>query len=158
MAPLSRFVLASRTGITGDFHNKIGQERTAAPVSEQERSRKFRRRKVPSPPMSNRTELRPPVSRARTTRLTEPRPGGAEPRIAEQSRSWRGRLVSGRLCAVLEAPTLVASLDDIAMVSEAIEHGGCHLGVAEHLRPIGESQIGGDQQRRVLVEFADQVE
>jgi hypothetical protein len=33
------------------------------------------------------------------------------------------------------------------VVSEAIEHGGCHLGVAEHLRPIGESQIGGDQQR-----------
>jgi hypothetical protein len=27
-------------------------------------------------------------------------------------------------------------------------------GVAEHLRPIGESQIGGDQQRRVLIEFA----
>src|SRR5260370_30627456 len=108
--------------------------------------------------VSNRRELRPPVARARTTGLTEPRPGGAEPRIAEQSWSWGGRLVSGRLCAVLEAPTLVASLDDIAMVSEAIEHGGCHLGVAEHLRPIGESQIGGDQQRRVLVEFADQVE
>ena len=62
------------------------------------------------------------------------------------------------LCAVLEAPTVVAGLDDVAVVSEAIEHGGCHLGVAEHLRPIGESQIGGDQQRRVLIEFADQVE
>ena len=65
---------------------------------------------------------------------------------------------SGRLCAVLEAPTLVAGLDDIAVVSEAIEHGGCHLGIAEHLRPIGERQIGSDQQRRVLIEFADQVE
>ena len=32
------------------------------------------------------------------------------------------------------------------------------LGVAEHLRPIGEGEIGGDQQRRVLVELADQVE
>jgi len=84
--------------------------------------------------------------------------GGAEPPIAEQSRSWRGAIGERRLCAVLEAPTLVAGLDDIAMVSEAIEHGGCHLGVAEHLRPVGESQIGGDQQRRILIEFADQVE
>ena len=65
---------------------------------------------------------------------------------------------SERLCAVLEAPTLVAGLDDIAVVSEAIEHGGFHLGVAEHLRPIGESEIGGDKERRVLIEFADQVE
>ena len=84
--------------------------------------------------------------------------GGAEPPIAEQSRSWRGEIGEQGLCAVLEAPTLVAGLDDIAVVSEAIEHSGCHLGVAEHLRPIGESQIGGDQQRRILIEFADQVE
>src|SRR5260370_25085069 len=104
--------------------------------------------------VSNRRELRPPVARARTTGLTEPRPGGAEPRIAEQSRSWRGRLVSGRLCAVLEAPTLVASLDDIAMVSEAIEHGGFLLGVAGHLRPIRESQLVGGQQPPILLVFA----
>ena len=58
----------------------------------------------------------------------------------------------------LEAPTLVAGLDDVAVVIETVEQGGCHLGVAEHLRPIGESQIGGDQQRGVLIEFADQVE
>jgi len=32
------------------------------------------------------------------------------------------------------------------------------LAVTEHLRPIGECQIGGDQQRRVLIELADQVE
>ena len=31
------------------------------------------------------------------------------------------------------------------------------FGVAEHLRPIGECQIGGDQQRRVLIELADEV-
>ena len=70
--------------------------------------------------------------------------GGAEPPIAEQSRSWRAAIGERRLCAVLEAPTLVAGLDDIAVVSEAIEHGGCHLGVAEHLRPIRESQISGN--------------
>ena len=67
-------------------------------------------------------------------------------------------MLSGRLCAVLEAPTLVAGLDDIAVVRKAIEHGGCHFGVAEHPMPIGESQIGGNQQRGVFIKFADQVE
>jgi hypothetical protein len=60
--------------------------------------------------------------------------------------------------AVFEAPTGIAGLDDVAMVRQPIEHGGGHLGVAEHLGPIGEGQIGGDQQRRVFVELADQVE
>ena len=64
----------------------------------------------------------------------------------------------GRLGAVLEAPAGVAGLDDVAVVGQPIEHGGCHFGVAEHLRPIGEGEIGGDEQRRVLVELADQVE
>jgi hypothetical protein len=36
-------------------------------------------------------------------------------------------------------------LDDVAVVCQPIEHGGRHFGVAEHLRPIGEGQIGGDQ-------------
>ena len=60
--------------------------------------------------------------------------------------------------AVLEAPAVIAGLDDVAMMRQAIEHGGGHPGIAEYLRPIGESQIGGDQQRRVFVQFADQVE
>ena len=44
------------------------------------------------------------------------------------------------------------------MVGQSIEHGGGHLGVAEDLRPVGEGQGGGDQQRGVLVELADQME
>ena len=60
--------------------------------------------------------------------------------------------------AVFEPPAGVAGLDDIAMMGQAIEHGGGHLGVAEHLGPIGEGEIGGDQQRGVFVELADQVE
>ena len=67
-------------------------------------------------------------------------------------------MASGRLCAVLEAPAVVAGLDNVAVVRQPVEHGGCHFGVAEHLRPIGEGQIGGDQQRGIFVEFADQVE
>ena len=44
------------------------------------------------------------------------------------------------------------------MVRQPVEHGGRHFGVAEHLRPIGEGEIGDDQQRGVFVELADQVE
>ena len=38
------------------------------------------------------------------------------------------------LCAVLEAPTVVASLDDVAVMREAIEQGGGHLGVPDQRR------------------------
>ena len=66
----------------------------------------------------------------------------------------------GRVCSVsvFESPAGVAGLDDVAVVRQAVEHGGGHLGVAEHLRPIGEGEVSGDQQRCVLVELADQME
>ena len=60
--------------------------------------------------------------------------------------------------SVFEPPAGVAGLDDVVMVGQAVEHGSGHLGIAEDLRPIGECQVGGDEQRGVLVEFADQVE
>src|SRR6185437_1021165 len=56
------------------------------------------------------------------------------------------------------APAGIAGLDDVAVVRQAIEHGGGHLGIAEHLGPIGKGEVGGDQQRGVLIELADQVE
>lgn len=46
--------------------------------------------------------------------------------------------------AVFEAPGVVARFDDIAVMGQAIEHGGRHLGVAEDLGPVGEGEIGGD--------------
>jgi hypothetical protein len=57
--------------------------------------------------------------------------------------------------AVPEAPAVIAGLDDVAMMRQAIQHGGGHAGVAKHLRPIGEGQIGSDQQRRIFVQFAN---
>jgi len=52
---------------------------------------------------------------------------------------------SGRfLGSIFEAPAFVSGLDDIAMMSEPIEHGGRHLGVTEHLRPIGEGEVCRD--------------
>ena len=55
--------------------------------------------------------------------------------------------VASQSAAVLEPPTGVAGLDDVTMVGQPVEHGGGHFGVAEHQRPIGECQIGGDKQR-----------
>jgi hypothetical protein len=40
---------------------------------------------------------------------------------------------------------------DAAMVGQAVQHRGCHFGVPENLRPVGEGEICGDQQRGVFV-------
>ena len=60
--------------------------------------------------------------------------------------------------AVFEAPAVVAGLDDVAVVSDAIEQGRGHLGIAEHGRPFAEGEVGRDDHRGPLVELADQVE
>ncbi len=66
-----------------------------------------------------------------------------------------GEIGSG---AIFEAPALVAGLDDVAMMGEAVEERGRHLGVAEHARPLAESEVGGDDVRSLPLEPADQVE
>ena len=60
--------------------------------------------------------------------------------------------------SVLEAPALVAGLDDLAMVGQTVEQGRGHLGVAEDGRPFAEGEIGGDDDRGALVEPAHEVE
>ncbi len=60
--------------------------------------------------------------------------------------------------AVLEAPAFVAGLDDVAVVGQAIEQRGGHLGVTEDAWPFAEVEIGGDDHRGLLVEMADQME
>ena len=44
------------------------------------------------------------------------------------------------------------------MVREAVEQGGCHLGVAEDAAPFREGEVGGDHHARSLVELGEQVE
>jgi hypothetical protein len=58
--------------------------------------------------------------------------------------------------AAFGAPAVVAGLGDIATMSEAIEQGCRHLGVAKDARPLPE--IGSEDDRGTLVEPADQVE
>src|SRR6202034_2089876 len=60
--------------------------------------------------------------------------------------------------AAFEAPTVVAGLDDIAVVGETIEQRGRHLGITEDARPFTECEVGGDDDRGALVEPADEVE
>ena len=60
--------------------------------------------------------------------------------------------------AVFKAPGLVAGFDDLAVVGEAIEECGRHLGIAEDCRPFTKGEVGGDDDRGALVEAADQVE
>jgi hypothetical protein len=44
---------------------------------------------------------------------------------------------------VFEAPALVSGFDDLAMMGEAVEERGCHLGVAEHA-PLAAGVVMGD--------------
>ena len=60
--------------------------------------------------------------------------------------------------AVLETPALVAGLDDLAVMGEAVKQGCGHLWVAEDRRPLTEGEVGGDDDRGALVEPAHQVE
>ena len=46
--------------------------------------------------------------------------------------------------SALEAPAVVAGLDDVAVMSEAIEQRGRHLGITEDAWPFTEGEIGGD--------------
>jgi hypothetical protein len=68
---------------------------------------------------------------------------------------FRSRTTSG---AVLEPPAFVSGLDDVAVVSEAIEQRGRHFWIAKDARPIAEGEIGGDDDRAALVEPADEME
>jgi hypothetical protein len=53
---------------------------------------------------------------------------------------------------------VVAGLDDVAVVSQTVEQRRRHFGVAEHAWPFTEREIGCDDDRRALVEPADEVE
>ena len=50
-----------------------------------------------------------------------------------------------------EAPAVVAGLEDGAVMGQAVEQRGGHLGVAEDAGPFTERQVRGDDHRRLLV-------
>ena len=59
---------------------------------------------------------------------------------------------------MLEAPTVVAGLDDVAVMGEAIEQGGGHLRITEHGGPFAECQVRRHDHRGLLVQTADHME
>ena len=71
---------------------------------------------------------------------------------------YLGTRLFGRSGSVFEAPAFVAGLDDIAVMSEAIEQCRCHFGVVKNVRPFAEGEIGSDDDRGSLIEAADEVE
>ena len=60
--------------------------------------------------------------------------------------------------AAFKTPAVVTSLDDVTVMSKAVEQRSGHLGVAEHAGPFAEGQIGGEDDGGALVEPADEVE
>src|SRR4030081_2978584 len=60
--------------------------------------------------------------------------------------------------AAFEAPAVGSGLGDGTSVGQAVEQRGRHLGIAKHTGPLSECEIGGDDDRRALVEPADEVE
>ena len=57
-----------------------------------------------------------------------------------------------------EPVRIVSGLQNIAVVSQSIEKRRGHFGVSEDLHPFSEGEVGGDNQRGLFVEFADQME
>ena len=123
----------------------------------------------------------------RTARKVPARPAGAAgagsvseaAAVRRRPRSGnRAARETGGSRAISEAPALVAGLDDVAIAREPVQEGVGPLGVAEHARPStaklsirsrrdqsrgcgsgdAEGEVGGDDDRGLLVEAADQME
>ena len=56
---------------------------------------------------------------------------------------------------MFEPVGFIAGFDDVAVVGDAVEHGGRHLGIGNDLHPFGEGPIGGDDQTGAFLELAD---
>jgi hypothetical protein len=52
---------------------------------------------------------------------------------------------------MLEAPALVAGLDDVAVMRETIEQSSRHFRIAEHGRPFSEGEVRRDYDGCALV-------
>jgi hypothetical protein len=63
-----------------------------------------------------------------------------------------------RIRRVLKAPVLVADLDNVAGMREAVEQGCGHLGFAKDAGSLPEGEVGRVDDRGAFVEAADQME
>ena len=59
------------------------------------------------------------------------------------------------MIAMLEAPTLVACLNNVAMMCQPINYCSSHSGVPEQLRPLTKIQIRGHQNLHLFIQLAN---
>jgi hypothetical protein len=62
------------------------------------------------------------------------------------------------IIAAFESPAVIARFDDVAVVGQAIEQRGGHLGVTEDAGPFTECEVGGDDDRGPFVQTANEME
>ena len=67
-------------------------------------------------------------------------------------------LVAGGLGAGSEAEAVIAGLEDVAAVGQAVEERRGHLGVAKDRGPFAEAEVGGDDDAGAFVELAQEME
>jgi len=58
---------------------------------------------------------------------------------------------------ILEAPTVVPSLHDVAVVGQTVQQRAGHLGVHKDTRPFTKGEIGRHDDGGALIELADQI-
>jgi hypothetical protein len=83
--------------------------------------------------------------------------GGVEPSLLAGAAGWSGAEEAGPLL-LSEAVALAADVEDVAVVEEPVEDGGGDDRVAEHLAPLGEALVGGQDHAAALVASRDQGE
>ena len=60
--------------------------------------------------------------------------------------------------SIFKTPAVVSGFEDMAVVRQAVEQYGCHLGITKHIGPFTEAEIGGDDDTGLLIELAEQME
>ena len=70
--------------------------------------------------------------------------------------SGAGQFTEASSVPVLEPPAVIAGLDDLAVARETIQERSRHLGVGKYQGPLRECQVAGVDDRRALVESADE--
>ncbi len=58
---------------------------------------------------------------------------------------------------MLEPPTLIAGLHDVAVMRQPVQQGRGHLGIPKHIAPFREVQVGRDHHAGALVQLGEQV-
>ena len=59
---------------------------------------------------------------------------------------------------MFKAVGIVTSFEDVTVVGDSVEQCRGHLGIAKDADPFAKAEVGGDKERGLLIQLADQVE